>query len=503
MAIPNYITYQHVIDAIKDNDQFGMRIPAAVSKKYDLIFRGNRYSPKYIISLASKIAKGEYLDFSTFQPIEAQNYLKKLSPEFIIEPKSPVLTPELTPYIGSNISNPPEPPQDQKARFPLNLILYGPPGTGKTYETIDLSVEIIDGSKSPDHSINKKRFDDLRTAGQIEFITFHQNYAYEDFVVGIRPDPNSEELHFIPHKGIFYRICEQARENYLASRPGQQTQISFDDALATFIKPVVEEDEKVDIMMPSGKHFNIYEVTDRSIKFEKSTGNTSHTLSINTLKELENGNREMISGSGLVAYYQPLIEAIRKRRLIQGNTTPRKRYVLIIDEINRANISRVFGELITLLEDDKRLGGDNELKVMLPNGERNFSIPPNLFVIGTMNTADKSIALLDIALRRRFEFKAIYPDTSLIPQTVREKIIHLNQEIRLAKKSPDYMIGHAFFIGKTDNEIVQVMNAKVIPLLYEYFNGRESIVKDILVKAGFEISENAYTFQWEVKLKLP
>ncbi len=384
-------------------------------------------------------------------------------------------------------------PIDKRAK---NLILYGPPGTGKTYESIDLSVELVDGKASDDHKSNKLRFDELRTEGQIEFITFHQNYAYEDFVVGLRPDPDSEVLHFRPHKGIFYKICQLARENYLAYKQGKGKAISFEEALDEVLQPIQDDDE-VEVKMPSGKKFWLYDTTERTMFFRKANGSTKHSLSINTLKELENGSREMYSG--LKIYYQPLIDLVRQKRNKPGTTTEYKKYVLIIDEINRANISRVFGELITLLEEDKRLDGENELKVSLPNGEKNFTIPPNLFLVGTMNTADKSIALLDIALRRRFEFIGKYPKYNKLTPFVSEKLRKLNHAIKDAKKSPDFMIGHAYFINKEDTDFKQIMNYKVIPLLYEYFNGRETFVKEILDKAELEVEQNQFSYNWEVK----
>ncbi len=170
----------------------------------------------------------------------------------------------------------------------------------------------------------------------------------------------------------------------------------------------------------------------------------------------------------------------------------KQNYVIIIDEINRANISRVFGELITLIEPDKRSHGQIPMEVKLPSGDL-FIVPSNLYIIGTMNTADKSIALLDIALRRRFDFEAMYPKYEIEGHDIYDKDIlqRINEQI-IESKGHDFQIGHAYFMGEENKELVERMNKKVIPLLLEYYMNDEKEVKGILVNAGLQVEANSW-----------
>lgn len=172
-------------------------------------------------------------------------------------------------------------------------------------------------------------------------------------------------------------------------------------------------------------------------------------------------------------------------------------FALFIDEINRANISAVFGELITLLEDDKRIGADNEMWLELPYSNEKFSVPGNLYVIGTMNTADRSIALLDIALRRRFEFKSLYPEY-IESEWWASLLEALNQAIYNWKKNPDFFIGHAFFINKPEADRAKILNTKIIPLLYEYCQSNAATVKNILSEAGVALKSTGIKENFQI-----
>jgi 5-methylcytosine-specific restriction protein B len=400
-----------------------------------------------------------------------------------------------------------------------NTILYGPPGTGKTYKTIERAVQIIDQDfKGDDHAAYKARFDVLRAKGQIEFITFHQSYSYEDFVEGLRPileDSESSEAAYEYSSGVFKRFAYQALFDCL--KPTEVTD-PFDAVWKKLVDQIDREPDKQYTGLTektsyritlsskgnlegtntvSNKIFLCSRKVLKQVFTARYSSNNIGTMDVmdvvargchshfvaamfNELKRIEGSDKSGQPQASVQSYSTKQKENIaqdflEKNKNIPGALKPPAncpRYVLVIDEINRGNISKILGELITLIEPDKRLGAENPMIVTLPYTKDRFAVPGNLHILGTMNTADKSIALVDVALRRRFQFEELRPDFKLcgkLTTQMRDVLDTLNRRICL-RKDRDHQIGHSYFI-KVENEagFNRVFARQIIPLLQEYF----------------------------------
>ena len=394
--------------------------------------------------------------------------------------------------------------------FTENLILYGPPGTGKTYLTAWEAVRLCLGEQiASDHEDSAQRaalmrkYRDLVSKGRIEFVTFHQSMSYEEFIEGLRPTTGNAEdkiadtgFRLEPVAGIFRRISERAKDacdkplNSTEAR--QKNDIATTQLFAVGTMPNVRE----------GSFRHIAQNVARHLYSENPDGFSLEQYGDALTQEGQRTGVEPTDGwskwpnwashsdqSWLVPVDQ---KGERPDGLGNANRMPAKEpenFVLIIDEINRANISKVFGELITLLEPDKRLGRDNEIRLTLPYSRKYFGVPQNLHVIGTMNTADRSIALLDTALRRRFSFKELMPDPSILSSDVdgidlQKLLSTINERIEYLFDR-DHQIGHGYFTGcQMRGDIETVMRDKVIPLLAEYFYEDWSKVAAILGDAA-------------------
>jgi hypothetical protein len=423
--------------------------------------------------------------------------------------------------------------------YPLNTILYGPPGTGKTFSTISRAVEIIDGLEPGTAENAKERWEELREAGRIEFVTFHQSYSYEDFVEGIRPvmdDTGEGTPRYECAAGIFKEAALQALFSLLEPipvAPGKRGPLPFSELWSELLERIAEEPGKVYPGLTSASRYTIEITPQRNLRgnnvanaefrsyynagrgimeevftalrhkeavstseVKTAMGRDAHQPFLATvfrlLKEVEGklsqdptrmlpSNPVLPEAKEVVASFLAKGEASGYRVKPDRSTWPR--HVLVVDEINRGNISKIFGELITLLEDDKRFPGDNALMVTLPYSRSRFVVSANLYLLGTMNTADKSIALVDVALRRRFEFEELMPDFSVCPgldDEMRTVLKGLNQRIVL-RKDRDHQIGHAFFMRvQTPDDFNRVFEKKIIPLLQEYFYGDWDALRFVL-----------------------
>ena len=391
------------------------------------------------------------------------------------------------------ITNEPMKNSDKTPAIPLNQILFGAPGTGKTYHTKKMAVEIINGKKAQDRSreeINEE-YEQLIEAGQIVFTTFHQSLSYEDFIEGIKPETIDGNVTYEVKDGIFKSICKNAFSK----------EITSDNFEVVYQKLLDEIDNSVDNKLVletlvHAKEFTIYKNSKNNIRFHSNTEKAYEAVIKKEVLEhyLKTGEAlDWAPYTKSVANY-----IIEKYNYIQNEAIEPKKHVLIIDEINRGNVSAIFGELITLLEEDKRKGNPEHIEAKLPYSGDNFSVPNNVYIIGTMNTADRSVEALDTALRRRFSFVEMQPKPDILSKVgevdLSKLLKTINQRIELLIDK-DHQIGHSYFIGIEDLDgLKRTFKDKIIPLLEEYFYGDFGKIGLVLGGAFIESVENKTTF---------
>ncbi|MFS8350300.1 hypothetical protein COM95_25095 [Bacillus cereus] len=458
-----------------------------------------------------------------------------------------------------------------------NTILYGPPGTGKTYTVAEKALEIVMPQQYKqimgDRIAVMEAYKKLSEQNRIAFCTFHQSFAYEDFVEGLRSD---EEGKFILQDGIFKRICDTA-----TLRETKDVSVyNFDENEIEFYKMSLggtQEEDGEDIYnycidnnciaLGWGGNIDYKGCLDRQAVYEKfysCNAEDDRVFNVDAINRFKNwmkkddiifiseGNHKIRAIAKVIGDYNYIedseirykhfrevewlyygeaigVDQILKEKVLSQQTiyqfgkidlniqqikrllTKTKpvneetdNYVLIIDEINRGNISKIFGELITLIEDDKRIDATNEIKAILPYSKKSFGIPSNLYIIGTMNTADRSISMMDTALRRRFHFEELMPQPNLLPEKVgnievQKMLKVLNERIEFLIDR-NHTIGHAYFIKEnlTFEELVEIMKFKVIPLLQEYFYEDWEKVELVLGGAG-KLGDKSYFLTKEEK----
>lgn len=385
-----------------------------------------------------------------------------------------------------------------------NIILQGAPGTGKTYNTAAIALKALDITDVDltDHKAVMERYDEL-LGKQIFFTTFHQSLDYEDFVEGLKPHVrtdnkgNSIGVTYEPEDGIFKRACNAA-----------QTDQSKDiiKCIDDYIQKIKGYENKREIPTVSGKSA-LYvwwsegnnTISTRSVLSQSTKGDqyTPSPLNIEKVKMQALGEG---AENNWRQYAQAFINAVKREYF----TTTNKPVVLIIDEINRGNVSKIFGELITLLESDKRSQGNHPIKVMLPYTKAEFGVPSNLYIIGTMNTTDRSTGTLDYAIRRRFAFVTLQSDRSIIEkhydelkdEKLKDKAVALFDDIKKFIENPkhlcgdmsidDLMIGHSYFMAEDEEELKDKVEYEIVPLIKEYINDGILNVKNEEKKTAFD-----------------
>ena len=367
-----------------------------------------------------------------------------------------------------------------------NLLLYGPPGTGKTYNTVNYAVSIVENRPLEDiiaegYPLALEKYDRYTKMGRIAFMTFHQSLSYDDFIEGIRPEVNDDgSLIYVPTPGVFYNFCRKADHPVMLEGSIPKALEGISD-LNRIYAIEIEDREGACVSgtvpvesLPEG-------VVDGDVLIVLCGDSKADLIGIVEEAQSYRVNWYALESpvsvpSGTAPYR--IIQPSKKfvfNLVNNGEHKDEGNCVFIIDEINRGNISRIFGELITLLESSRRRGRPECLEVYLAQMKVMFSVPDNVYVLGTMNTADRSLTALDTALRRRFEFIEMMPDPNVL---LGRKVADINLSRLLATINNrieilydrEHMMGHAYFIGvRTLEDLAQCFINKVIPLLQEYF----------------------------------
>lgn len=415
---------------------------------------------------------------------------------------------------------------NNKKAFALNTILCGPPGTGKTYNTVAYALAIINGksveemqaevSARPDEAW--LQFHKHISAGRIGFVTFHQSYGYEEFIEGIKPnvDEDSQNISYSIEPGVFKRFCDRAMQKVDARK-------IFDSAWDKLFYAAVVKGE-YEFTRHTGNTF-IAKVDSTLEKFYIPRPNSQNDITKSAVFKLWTTEKEDLDylaenhpGTAWRRTVQAAVIAELKEKCGLPDYSSVKNadgnYVFIIDEINRGNISKIFGELITLIEETKRKGEEESTSVILPYSGEEFSVPNNVYILGTMNTADRSIALMDTALRRRFNFVEMMPRPELlrdIKVSADGETLSVSDMLETINKRIEYLydrehtIGHAFFINKlkgknaTVENLAEVFKNNIIPLLQEYFY--EDYSKIQLVLGDDDKSSDDYKFILDTRAK--
>jgi 5-methylcytosine-specific restriction endonuclease McrBC GTP-binding regulatory subunit McrB len=390
---------------------------------------------------------------------------------------------------------------EKSMKLATNQILYGPPGTGKTFYLKD---QLFDNYTSKQTSISKEQH--FETV--INSCSWWQVIAIALLDLGKSKVSDIFEHEWIQKKSSLSNSktvrptlwgqlqshtineCEHVNvSNRQQPLLFNKTEDSYWEILEDEVKELVPElydlKDSVEIYNPDP------DTIIKNYDFVTFHQSFAYEDFIEGIKPISPEEGEEAKDLGYT-----IEDGVFKKLCLKAKKDPNNRYAIFIDEINRGNVSAIFGELITLIEIDKRKDTKNEISIKLPCSKKEFSVPSNIDIYGTMNTADRSVEALDTALRRRFEFKEMMPDYTVIENEeveevkLSEVLETINQRIELLVDR-DHTIGHSYFVGvNTTKKLVSALNNKIVPLLQEYFYGDYGKIGLVLGKGFVEKIKN-------------
>ena len=401
---------------------------------------------------------------------------------------------------------PPVPPLNI---FKKQVILYGPPGTGKTYSSVIKAHEIIFGNK--DNTITYRLLQEKLRKKHESTIDLSQLTWIQAIVMAF-DEINKEKVQVdeIKNSTIIRDFSTYKNNQYISNTIWGvlQAESAVDSTTVKFrVKSGREyfdkDTESNWYLTDKGKEFQQNLIKDLK-EFPETSDSQFSFITFHqsfSYEDFVEGIRPELNNADESSIVYRVKDGIFKEICKKALKDPGNNYVLVIDEINRGNISKIFGELITLLEDNKRIGEREEIIVRLPYSNESFGVPGNVYIIGTMNSTDKSIALVDIALRRRFHFERLNVDYDLIQNPDAKTFLQELNSIICALKNADYEIGHYYFMNipvedPGNQALKQVFSNQILPLLEEYFFNDWEALATILGRDAITI-ETKKKFVWD------
>ena len=521
MAIPKNITRQNIIDAIQYIKSNGI-LHHNQSMKYDLVAdSGERYPSKYTIAVANHLANNIDISVDAFNAVEAKNLLEELDFEIetirekdkkeAVQAENDEIVAEEQALEFAGYAN----PYSSNLIESKNVIFRGAPGTGKTYLAKEIATDIISNGYFSDYTLLSHE-----QKKQIEFVQFHPSYDYTDFVEGLRPKTNTDgSMGFELQDGVFKKFVARARKNFEDSQKSREViekESSVQEIMSDYFSNIELGVDELEIAR--GTKFYITSIDERHINISIPENKVSDklNLNINELRELlESGQKftqvkevtqffGKLNGTQEHSYILAIFKAINERKIPIAKATVKQEklnpYIFIIDEINRGEISKIFGELFFSIDPGYR-GERGEVSTQYANLHENpdekFYIPENVYIIGTMNDIDRSVDSFDFAMRRRFRFIEIKADERLEmldslgddKEDAIRRMTALNNEISNVEELNDnYHIGASYFLKLRTLSIEQLWTDYLLPLLQDYIRGmynEEDILKNLAKAYGY------------------